>query len=87
MSIIDLINNHEENVNELIRNNNEYHKYLDKSKESWNKLIKTGISDGQRVLVENIEATSGCIGSITSEICYQKGFRDAMKLIIESLVY
>lgn len=85
MSILSLIKNHEEDLNQLIRNEAEYHKFLDKGEESWNQLIQMGISQEQKDLIENIESTSGCIGSIISEICYQKGFRDAIRLIIESL--
>ncbi|EQB22095.1 hypothetical protein UNSWDHB_581 [Dehalobacter sp. UNSWDHB] len=45
-----------------------------------------GISQEQKDLIENIERATGCIGSIHSEISYEKGFRDAIKLIIESIV-
>ncbi len=85
MPILHLIRTHQEDLNEMIRNHAEYHKYLDETCESWNKLIIGGISQEQKDLIEELELASGCIGSITSEICYEKGFRDAIKLILESL--
>ncbi|OCZ54279.1 DUF6809 family protein [Dehalobacter sp. TeCB1] len=86
MSILTLIKNHEEDINQMIQNEAEYHKYMDEAGDAWEELIKTGISQEQKDLIESIERASGCIGSIHSEISYQKGFRDAVKLIIESLV-
>ncbi len=86
MSILSLIKNHEENLNQMIRDKAEYHKHLDEAGDSWQELIITGISQEQKDLVEKIERASLCIGSVTSEVCYQKGFKDAVKLIIESLV-
>lgn len=86
MSILCLIRNHEENLNEMLVNDTEYRKYLNKAGDSWNKLKAIGMTQEQKDLIENIESASGCIGSIYSEISYEKGFRDAVRLIIESLV-
>ncbi|MDJ0306738.1 hypothetical protein [Dehalobacter sp.] len=86
MSILSLIQNHEEDLNQMIQNKAEYHKYMDEAGAAWEKLIKTGISQEQKDLIENIERVSGCIGSIHSEISYQKGFSDAVKLLIEALI-
>ncbi|WP_041226320.1 DUF6809 family protein [Dehalobacter sp. DCA] len=82
MSILSLINNHDENLNQMIRNEAEYHKYLDEAGDSWHELTKTGISQEQKDLIEKIERASLCIGSVTSEVCYEKGFKDAVKLIM-----
>ncbi|WP_368293744.1 DUF6809 family protein [Dehalobacter sp. TBBPA1] len=86
MSILTLIKNHEEDINQMIHNEAEYHKYMDEAGNAWEELIKTGINQEQKDLIENIERATGCIGSIHSEISYQKGFSDAIKLIFESLV-
>ncbi|XCH79249.1 MAG: DUF6809 family protein [Candidatus Dehalobacter alkaniphilus] len=86
MSILNLIRNHEEDINQTIQNETEYHKYMDEAGKAWDELVKMGISQEQKDLIENIERATGCIGSIHSEISYEKGFRDAIKLIIESIV-
>ncbi|WP_368293592.1 hypothetical protein [Dehalobacter sp. TBBPA1] len=86
MPILSLIRNHEEDINQMIQNEAEYHKYMDEAGKAWDELVKMGISQEQKDLIENIERATGCIGSIYSEISYQKGFSDAIKLIIESLV-
>lgn len=87
MSILCLIRNHEENLNKMLVNDTEYRKYLNKAGDSWNKFKAIEITQEQKNLIENIESASGCIGSIHSEISYEKGFRDAIKLIIESIIY
>ncbi|MCM1565134.1 MAG: hypothetical protein FNP40_10815 [Dehalobacter sp. 4CP] len=87
MSILNLIKNHEEELNEMIISNDEYQKYLNQTSELWNKLKAEDISQEQSSFIEELELASGCIGSIHSEISYEKGFRDAVKLIIKALIY
>ncbi len=39
-------------------NETEYHKYLNEASDAWDKLVKMGISQEQKDIIENIERAS-----------------------------